>query len=111
MQLVQLIDSRLSNFKNEIKKMSGDEIKIENRNKIVNFLKKILEFNYLNKKGQGLKIFTPQQMLSRLPISLAQLKAWNNSDRLENEIRDLLYSLYHSKKLSKTNYKHLNRII
>ena len=111
MQLVQLIDSRLSKFKNEIKKMSGDEIKIENRNKIVIFLKKILEFNYLNKKGQGLKIFTPQQMLSRLPISLAQLKAWNNSDRLENEIRDLLYSLYHSKKLSKTNYKHLNGII
>ena len=111
MQLVQLIDSRLSNFKNEIEKMSGDEIKIENRNKIVNFLKKILEFNYLNKKGQGLKILTPQQMLSRLPISLAQLKAWNNSDRLQNEIRDLLYSLHHSNKLSKTNYKHLNGII
>ena len=46
-------------------------------------------------------------MLSRLPISLAQLKAGNNSQELENEIRQLLYSLYRSKKLSKTIYKHL----
>ena len=51
-------------------------------------------------KGQGLryKILTPQQMLSRLPISLAQLKAGNNSQKLKNEIRQLLYSLYRSKK-------------
>ena len=46
-------------------------------------------------------------MLSRLPISLAQLKAGNNSEKLKNEIRQLLYSLYRSKKLSKTIYKHL----
>ena len=45
-------------------------------------------------KGQGLKILTPQQMLSRLPISLAQLEAGNNSKKLKNEIRQLLYSLY-----------------
>ena len=45
-------------------------------------------------KGQGLKMLTPQQMLSRLPISLAQLKAGNNSGKLKNEIRQLLYSLY-----------------
>ena len=43
---------------------------------------------------QGLKILTPQQMLSRLPTSLAQLKAGNNSEKLKNEIRQLLYSLY-----------------
>ena len=48
-------------------------------------------------KGQGIKILTPQQMLSRLPISLAQLKAGNNSEKLKNEIRQLLYSLYRSK--------------
>ena len=53
-------------------------------------------------KGQGLKILTPDQMLSRLPISLAQLKAGNDSKKLKNEIRQLLYLLYHSKKLSKT---------
>ena len=60
-----------------------------------------------SQKGQGLKILTPQQMLSRLPISLAQLKAGNNSQKLKNEIRQLLYSLYRSNKLSKTIYKHL----
>ena len=49
-------------------------------------------------KGHGLQILTPQQMLSRPPISLAQLKAGNNSQKLKNEIRKLLYSLYRSKK-------------
>ena len=58
-------------------------------------------------RGQGLKILTPQQMLSRVPISLAQLKAGNNSKKLKNEIRQLLYSLYRSRKLSKRIYKHL----
>ena len=52
-------------------------------------------------EGQGLKILTPQQMLSRLPISLAQLRAENNSQKLKNEIRALLYPLYRSKTLSK----------
>ena len=47
----------------------------------------------------GLKILTPSKMLNRLPISLAQLKAGNNSEKLENEIRQLLYSLYRSKNL------------
>ena len=47
-----------------------------------------------NQQGQGLKILTPNQMLSRLPISLAQLKAGNNSEKLKNEIKELLYSLY-----------------
>ena len=44
-------------------------------------------------------------MLSRLPISLAQLKAGYNSQILKNEVRQLLYSLYRSKKLSKTIYE------
>ena len=46
-------------------------------------------------------------MLSRLPIFLAQLKAGNNSEKLKNEIGKFLYSLYRSKKLSKTIYEHL----
>ena len=50
-------------------------------------------------------------MLRRLPISLAQLKAGNNSEKRKNEIRQLLYSLYRSKKLTKTIYKHLVSII
>ena len=65
--------------------------------KIVNIVVRILEFNKQNHEGQRLKILTPQQMLSRLTISLAQLKAENNSERLKNEIRQLLYSLYRSK--------------
>ena len=55
----------------------------------------------INHLGQGLKILTPNQMLIRLPITLAQLKAGNNSQKLINEIRQLLYSLYGSKKLTK----------
>ena len=51
-----------------------------------------------NQEGQGLKILTPNQMLRRLPISLSQLEAGNNSEKLKNEIRQLLYSLYRSRK-------------
>ena len=47
--------------------------------------------------AKGLKLLTPKQMLSRLPISLVQLKAGNNSRKLKNEIRQILYSLYRSK--------------
>ena len=61
-------------------------------------------------KGQGLKILTPNQILSRLPISLAQLKAGDNSEKLKNEIWQILYSLYRSKKLTKQIYKSLIEI-
>ena len=64
-----------------------------------------------NQPGQGLKILTPDQMLSRLPINLAQLKAGNNSQNFKNEIRQLYYSLYRSKKLTKELYKSLVDII
>ena len=60
-----------------------------------------LYFNQLNQAGKGLRILTTSQMLSRLPISLAQLKTGNNSEKLKNEIRQLLYSLYRSKKTYK----------
>ena len=64
-----------------------------------------------NKQVKGLKILTLDQMLSRLSITLAQLKAGNNSEKLKNEIRQLLYSLYRSKKLTKQLYKSLVDII
>ena len=52
---------------------------------IINIVEHILYFNQLEQqKGEGLKILTPNQMLSRLPISLAQLKAGNNSEKLWN---------------------------
>ena len=87
--------------------MSEDEKKIEKPYEIGDAVMHILGSNEKNQEGRGLKILTPQQMLSRIPISLAQLKAGNNSEKLKNEIRQLLYSLYRSKKLSKTIYEHL----
>ena len=77
----------------------------------MDIVKKILEFNRQNQEGQGLKILALDQMLSRLPITLAQSKAGNNSEKLKNEIRQLLYSLYRSKKLTKQLYKSLVDII
>ena len=76
---------------------------------ILNYLKEI--FNGLTTEGQGLNILTPNQMLSRLPITLARLNAGNNSEKLKNEIKQLLYSLYRSKKLTKQLYKSLIDII
>ena len=75
--------------------MSEQEKIIEKSDKIVNLLEMIPDFN--RQQGQGLKIFTPNQMFSRLPISLAQLKTGNNSEKLKNEIRQLLHSSYRSK--------------
>ena len=57
--------------------------------------------------GKGLKILTPQQMLTRLPMSLAQLQAGNNSQKLKNEIWQLLYALYRSKMINKLVYDNL----
>ena len=55
----------------------------------------VLDFNKIKQqKGQGLKILRPNQMFSRLPIALAELQAGNKSNKLKNEIRQLLYSLY-----------------
>ena len=107
---VNLINSGLRDLKKEIPDMSEEEKETENPNEIVNIVASILEFNR-QQQGQGLKILTPSQMLSRLPISLAQLKAGNNSEKLKNEIRQLLYSLYRSKKLTKQLYKSLVDII
>ena len=62
-------------------------------------------------KGAGLKILNNKQMLKRFPISLAQIQTGNNSIKLKNEIRQLLYSLYRSKVLTKTVYKNLIKSI
>ena len=57
--------------------------------------------------GEGLKILTPNQMLKRLPIALAQVKAGNNSESLLNEIRQIVYSLYRSKEITKKVYNNI----
>ena len=97
-KLVNVINSGLKDLKEEI---------IENTNKMVEIVKDILRFIKQKQEGQGIKILTPNQMLSRLPISLAQLKAGNKSQKLKNEIRQLLYSLYCSKNMTKQVYHNL----
>ena len=62
-------------------------------------------------KGTGLKILTPKQMLQRLPIALAQVKAGNNLENLLNEIRQIVYSLYQSKEVTKKVYNNLIKSI
>ena len=57
-----------------------------------------------NQAGQGLKILTPNEMICRLPITLPQLHARKNAQKLKNEIRQLLYPLYCSKKITKPVY-------
>ena len=61
--------------------------------------------------GTGLKILTPKQMLQRLPIALAQVKAGNNSESLLNEIRQIVYSLYQSKQITKKVYNNIIKSI
>ena len=65
----------------------------------------------MNKEGKGLKILTNKQMLYSLPILLAQIQEGNNSIKLKNEIRQILYSLYRSKVLTKTVYNNLIKSI
>ena len=106
-KLVDVIISGLSDLKKEIKEMSDEEREIEKPDKIVEIVEEIFMFNKQNQEGKGIKILTANQMLSRLPISLAQLKAGNNSEKLKNEIRQLLYSLYRSKNITKQVCKNL----
>ena len=87
--------------------MSKEVKEIEDPESIAKFVEEILKFNEQNQQRKGFKILTPDQMLSRLPISLAQLEAGNNSNKLKNEIRQLLYSLYCSKNMTKQIYNNL----
>ena len=106
-----MINSGLKDLKEETKEMSEEEIKIEKPDKIIKIVEEILRFNKQKQEGKGIKILTPNQMLSILPITLAQLKAGNNSEKLKNEIGQLLYSLYRSKNMTKQVYNNLIKFI
>ena len=99
-KLVDLINSELKDLKDEIKEMSENGIDIERPDKMVDLVQKIIQFNRRNELGQVVKILTPKQLITRLPILLAQLEAGNNSEKLKNEIRQYysktrqFYSLY-----------------
>ena len=75
----------------------------------------VLDAAYKSKQnkteGKGLKILTPKQMLQRFPIALAQVKAGNNSENLLNEIRQIVYSLYQSKQITKKVYSSIIKSI
>ena len=101
-----MIIDGLRDLKEEITNVTEEEKNPEKPNEIEDIVENILVFNR-QQQGQDLKILTPNQMLSRLPISLAQLKAGNNSEKLKNEIQQLLYSLYRPKQLTKQLYKSL----
>ena len=107
-EVAEKISNNFEYLSDKVKELPPDK-GVEGR-KILKTAEMILEFNR-EQPGQGLKILTPNQMLSILPISLAQLKAGNNSEKLKNEIRQLFYSLYRSKKLTKQLYKSLIDII
>ena len=110
--MVESINKKLTKLKNIVKNVPKDEVsKVEENKKIIVIVERILELNSKKQLEIGLKILTPNQMLSRLPITLAQLKPRNNSEKLENEIRQLLCSLYRSKKLTKQLHKSLIDII
>ena len=88
-ELVEKIKNRWSNLKDEIKRMSKEEIKNEKPNEILGIVNEIIDFNkeIQKQQGSGLKVLTPNQMLRQLPISLAQSKVGNNSQKLKGEIR------------------------
>ena len=103
---VDVINIQLTKLKNRVKNVpKNDKLKSEENEKIIDVIEKILELNSENQLGLGLKVLTPNQMLNRLPITLAQLDAGNNSEKPKNEIRQSLYSLYQSKKNFQQLYK------
>ena len=89
------------------------------REEVINFFRDYVEMlsdaNYNAKqnetKGKGLKILTPKQMLQRLPIALAQVKAGNNSESLLNEIRQIIFSWYQSREITKKVYNNIFKSI
>ena len=87
---VYSIKNTLTEIKTIVRNTPIDNpLKTEENEKIIDIVEEILELNSKNQLGLGLKILTPNQMLSRLPITLAQLNAGNNSEKLKNEIMQL----------------------
>ena len=98
-------DDAREKFKNLKNNVKSDKLK-----HIVKELERSI-FGYEELSGSGLKILTNKQMLNCLSILLAQIQATNNSNKLKNEARQILYSLYRSKELTKTVYNNLIKAI
>ena len=91
------------------------EILYKARNNVIEFFddyySMVSEAKLKATKVTGLKILTPKQVFQRLPIALAQVKAGNNSQSLLNEIRQIVYSLYQSKEITKKVYNNIIKSI
>ena len=98
-----MIKSGLDDLKSEIGDMSIEEKEIEEPRSLVDIVERVREFNDVNKKGQGLKMLTPNQTLSRLPITLAQLKAGNNSEKLKKKNQATIVLFVQIKKQKQNN--------
>ena len=107
-QIYNVFINDFDNFSKATNKKESDA-KGPNQKELLNYgneFKEIVRKSF-NPSRSELKILTSQQMFTRLPILLAQIKAGNNSRELKREIRQLLYSLYRSKNISKTVYENL----
>ena len=82
----------------------------ENPKKVADIVEKTLEF-HKGQKCKGIKILTPKQMLQRLPIVLAQVRAGNTSENLSNETRQIIYSLYQDQEVTKKVYNNIMNLI
>ena len=99
--------------------MANINIPFNARNNVIKFIEQygpmILEAKKMAQheanEGLGLKILTPKQMLQRLSIALAQVKAGNNSESLLSEIRQIVYSLYQSKEITNKVYNNIIKSI
>ena len=78
----------------------------ENPNKMVDIVEKVLDFKK-QKKGKGLKILISKRLLQRLLIPLTQIKASNRSENLLNEMRQIIYSLYLEKEITRKGYNNI----
>ena len=118
---LQQVEKQQKDFKKELNKITSGNPKHKSNNQL-NVIKNVKNFYnsrpeaiYKSKqnetKGKGLKILTPKQLLQRLAIVLAQVKAGNNSESLLNEIRQIVYSLYKPKQVTKKVYKSIIKSI
>ena len=103
-----LIKKVLTKLKRTIENTPEDDAaKIEENKKIADIVERILELKKKIQSGQGLKMLSPSQMPSGLSVSLAQLNAGNNSEKLKNEIRQLFIFFVHIKKINQKIYYNL----
>ena len=110
-------DISKENFKSEEQKSALQNIKLlyKSRQAVIKLFNEYTsvasEANYKTKYGEALKLLTPKKTLQRIPIVLAQVKAGNTSKKIINEIRQIIYSLYQSREITKKVYNNITNSI